>query len=210
MILYVRRRVLACAPFRSNRPIQKSNNRPAINVTSVPVIGYASRVDSLSLSFSLSVSSRWRSNYSVKIADVIGSGRSTSVITGNRMIEVRGEVLAGRKEQFTCWERDVVHALEQLSREIESDNVRYRGEGEDQRLSRHRNGREHINSTIDLDKRHLDSFQFATRLKLIACSIVLDKTCTLSVRKADTTGIITSTTMWQLQFNGFFINELAH
>lgn len=38
----------------------------------------------------------------LKIADVIGSGRSAIVITGNRMIEVRGEVLAGRKEQFTC------------------------------------------------------------------------------------------------------------
>lgn len=115
---FIRRRVLACAPFRSNRPVQKSNNRPAINVTSVPVIGYASRVDPLS--FSSSLSSRWRSNYAVKIADVIGSGRSTSVITGNRMIEVRGEVLAGRKEQFTCWERDVVHALERRSRERSS------------------------------------------------------------------------------------------
>lgn len=47
---FIRRRVLACTPFRSNRPVRKSNNRPAINVTSVPVIGYASRVDPLSLS----------------------------------------------------------------------------------------------------------------------------------------------------------------
>lgn len=40
----------ACVLFRSNRPVRKSNNRPAINVTSVPVIGYASRVDPLSFS----------------------------------------------------------------------------------------------------------------------------------------------------------------
>lgn len=46
---FIRRRILACMPFRSNRPVRKSNNRPVINVTSVPVIG-VSRMDSPSFS----------------------------------------------------------------------------------------------------------------------------------------------------------------